>query len=102
MGDVTTEIERLEHERVVSDADNTPYFNVAERIAQLQAELDSLRGKCTWTQDKWYDYWETSCGQAFVLTEGGPIENGEIYCYHCGRLIEVVPAPWEDVDDDGN
>jgi len=43
---------------------------------------------CTWTYDDLYDYWETSCGESFIITEGDPKENKMVFCPFCGRLIK--------------
>jgi hypothetical protein len=65
-------------------------------ITTLQAAIDvptelhaiSQPMTCIWTQ---YDdgVYETECGEAFVFNDGGPAENNAIYCYHCGRKLEV-------------
>ena len=34
------------------------------------------------------DLWETSCGKAFVLTEGTPKKNKMRFCCFCGKKIE--------------
>jgi hypothetical protein len=47
------------------------------------------RGTCVWTPDSDGAY-ETSCGQAFVFTNGGPAENGARFCLYCGGSL-VVP-----------
>jgi acyl-coenzyme A synthetase/AMP-(fatty) acid ligase len=40
----------------------------------------------------WEDgYWQTECGQAWCFTEGGPAENGQNFCHHCGgKLIAAA------------
>lgn len=48
------------------------------------------------------DVYETSCGAAWVFTEGGPGENGVRYCHKCGGLVEVIyPAFERDEEEDG-
>ena len=54
---------------------------------------------CKWTHDD-ERCWKTECGAAICFKDGGPAENRQKYCYHCGRIIEVVPAREEDVDND--
>jgi hypothetical protein len=43
--------------------------------------------KCKWAYDQDDDKWDTSCGHAFVLTEGTPAENHMVYCCYCGKKI---------------
>lgn len=33
-------------------------------------------------------YWKTGCGEAFQISEGGPAENGMLFCYHCGHPLK--------------
>ena len=43
---------------------------------------------CTWTAGDVGSYY-TQCGHRFFLEEGGPSDNGMIYCCYCGKeLIE--------------
>lgn len=52
---------------------------------------------CRWGPEKTHDfcyeghdYWQTECGDAFVLTADGlPAENGYLYCPNCGGKVEV-------------
>jgi hypothetical protein len=49
--------------------------------------------KCKWVEaDPDFDdsMWETSCGEAFTFINGGPTENGVLFCHHCGKPVEVV------------
>lgn len=49
--------------------------------------------ECIWLQQLDPDrevYWQTSCGRAFVLTEGGPEDNHYNYCPSCGGKIKEV------------
>jgi hypothetical protein len=44
---------------------------------------------CTWTEDD-EGTWNTTCGNAFVFTEEGPLKNGFLHCGYCGgKLVEV-------------
>jgi hypothetical protein len=46
---------------------------------------------CTWTLDEIDGYWQTECGEAWVFSEGGPSENGQNFCHHCGgKLIAAA------------
>lgn len=53
---------------------------------------------CTWSQagDKYdpYDYWSTSCGHEFTLTEGTPKDNEMKFCCFCGK--KLVEEPWKE------
>ncbi len=44
--------------------------------------------KCYWKYDNNYDYWETTCNNAFFLENGTPSDNEMIYCCYCGKEIE--------------
>jgi hypothetical protein len=43
--------------------------------------------KCVWKPDSDGTY-RTSCGQAFVFTDGGPRENGANFCLYCGAALK--------------
>jgi hypothetical protein len=60
-----------------------------ETIAAFEAEREAT---CTWTEDS-EGTWQTECGDAFVFTDGGPVENSVRYCCYCGKCIEI--KPWE-------
>lgn len=42
--------------------------------------------KCTWKYDP-DGYWQTSCGDQFCFTEGGPTENRVRFCHYCGKEV---------------
>jgi len=44
---------------------------------------------CIWEQDD-DGVWETECGEAFVVTEDTPRENGMVFCCYCGRSLEQL------------
>ena len=47
--------------------------------------------KCEWRDTE--DYWETECGEAFVIEADTPKENGMKFCPFCGgELVEVLEA----------
>lgn len=50
--------------------------------------------QCTWTPDS-DGTWETSCGQAFVLIDGTPRDNGMNYCTYCGKPLRDDIRPTE-------
>lgn len=44
--------------------------------------------QCPWTlDDAESDVWESSCGQTWQFTEGGPSENRARFCHYCGGRI---------------
>ncbi len=55
--------------------------------------------KCEWkiAHDGDWEYWETACGKAFIMTDGKPKEHGMNYCCYCGgELIERSEADNEE------
>ena len=54
---------------------------------------------CTWTEDE-DGNWGTSCGNLFVLTEGGPLRNGMCWCCYCGGELVERPMPEEEESTD--
>ncbi|MCY1304998.1 Restriction alleviation protein Lar [compost metagenome] len=46
--------------------------------------------KCQWTSDSGF-VWHSSCGVAWSFHEGGPVENGMLFCHSCGKPLEEVP-----------
>lgn len=53
-----------------------------------------MSDKCYWEYSDYCDssYWETTCGNSFVITDGKPSENDMYFCCYCGKkLIEVLP-----------
>ena len=58
-------------------------------IDWLKSQLEELvTGPCDWTYDDLYDFFETACGESFIIFEGGPQENKMIYCPFCGKSIK--------------
>lgn len=52
--------------------------------------FESKISTCTWKHcDPWsdFDHWETDCGQAICLENGGPVCNEYKYCCFCGKPI---------------
>ena len=50
--------------------------------------------ECVWTlcDDFDLEYYSTTCGEEFCITEGTPKENHYNYCPQCGaKLIEQPP-----------
>jgi hypothetical protein len=44
---------------------------------------------CEWS-DGGEGAYLTECGEAFVVNEGTPAENGMRFCPYCGRKLKVV------------
>lgn len=49
------------------------------------------KSKCQWREDE-DGNWETACGELFFFTEGGPAENGFLFCPYCGSNLK--PVKW--------
>ena len=60
-----------------------------EDIMDLRDHITALEqvGPCTWEYDDDDDYWGTSCGDAFCITDGTPAENKMHYCPYCGKKL---------------
>lgn len=44
--------------------------------------------RCDWTRaDDEADLWDTTCGNVFQFTDGGPKTNQFRFCCYCGGLI---------------
>lgn len=52
---------------------------------------------CRWDEDI-EGYWRTSCDNAFTFTDGGPDENGMMFCCYCGRSLQAEPYIDADVE----
>lgn len=58
-------------------------------------------GPCRWTVDD-DGVWNTDCGHDFVIIDATPAENEMKFCCYCGyALVQVVPEPEAEEDDDG-
>jgi len=42
---------------------------------------------CAWTYDYSTDAWDTSCGQTWQFTTGGPDDNNVRFCHWCGLRV---------------
>ena len=43
---------------------------------------------CLWEYQDLENYYHTSCGDDFMVSEGTPRENGMKYCTYCGKKIK--------------
>lgn len=41
---------------------------------------------CDWTEDE-DGNWHTGCGEMFVFTTDGPVENKMRFCPYCGKAL---------------
>jgi len=56
---------------------------------------------CEWKFDSEYDYWESGCGHAYVLIDGGLEDNDHHFCPRCGkRIVDVTPPKEVEEDED--
>jgi len=62
--------------------------------AEKRVEPDS----CEWDFDD-CGTWNTTCGNAFQFTEGGPTENGCKFCPYCGHALKEIPAKFDEWGD---
>ena len=48
--------------------------------------------KCEWTynEDGHWEYWDTSCGKAFLFSEGTPEDSGFKFCPYCGKELKEI------------
>lgn len=48
---------------------------------------------CHWAYDE-HDYkWDSGCGEAWMFSDGGPVENGVKFCQSCGKPVLLAAAP---------
>jgi hypothetical protein len=50
--------------------------------------INKSRSMCEWTYDN-EGFFVTQCDNAFQFNEGGPKENGFIFCPYCGQEIII-------------
>lgn len=85
---------------LVRDADNYKPDEMARALARLVliADADVLQEPeffaaprpvptCDWQEDA-DGIWETSCGEAWVCTDGTPAENNMKFCHSCGKHLK--------------
>lgn len=41
--------------------------------------------ECMWAEED--EYWETACGNSFVLNDGTPSDNDLKFCPYCGKFL---------------
>lgn len=62
---------------------------VLDELAALRAATRETEVKpaCNWKYIRFYDNWETGCGNRFVIYNGTPGENDMCYCPYCGGKL---------------
>ena len=50
--------------------------------------------KCKWKYDETHEKWDTQCGEAFCLLDGGPKDNGMNFCPYCGKELWQLKGDW--------
>lgn len=67
---------------------------------RTRPKLRLSRGQCRWSSIGSDNYYETECGEAFMLTENDNIkEAGFKYCTFCGKTIVPIHNKEEQNDD---
>lgn len=60
-------------------------------MSQTDRVKGAPRAQCEWLlADEDASHWEGSCGIAWQLTEGTPVENGMHYCPRCGGKLKQL------------
>jgi predicted RNA-binding Zn-ribbon protein involved in translation (DUF1610 family) len=77
----------------VAEYQRTEPLKLAERNGLLRelAEYQSRDGTCDWAENQDGAY-ETSCGEIFEFTNGGPKDNKFTHCPYCGKELDT-PKP---------
>ncbi|WP_321944663.1 hypothetical protein [Burkholderia cenocepacia] len=65
----------------------------AERAAlELAARCTTPDRECEWKCDDVDNgTWESCCGEIWTFTDGGPVENGMLFCHRCGSKLKTAP-----------
>ena len=88
-----------------TQADQTPEIDALANDAGIAAEEAKAEQAaepfetCLWTEDNDIK-WDTACGESFVFDDGGPYENGFIFCCYCGKRLAFEYYDCEMEDDD--
>ncbi len=86
----------------IADGDKYAALPVALRdwwIAKAESTKDSS-DYCLWKHDHSDVAWATDCGAYWQFTDGGPRDNGVIYCHKCGKPVNALDQHDEDCDCD--
>ena len=87
---------------------NVQLINEAEFMRRVNLSTIEYRStfapdatECVWKEVWDGGEWETSCGEAFCFTDGGPHENKTRFCCYCGNPIRAVKYEYTDDDAHG-
>lgn len=47
---------------------------------------------CEWTFDESQYSWHSACGEDYLFTDGGPVENRVRFCQGCGGKVKIPAA----------
>ena len=82
-------------ERKVVEQAHTP-GETSEEIVTLyttpqptQPQAGAVPLTCEWTHNEDDGFWETACGEAWRLDDGGPGENNMHFCHSCGNSLRI-------------
>lgn len=62
------------------------------RFIEQGSRLDERTKKCEWLSPTAVDYdaWQTGCGQEFIFSSDGPLENSFKFCPYCGGEMTIT------------
>lgn len=67
---------------------------LAQPVSQgCQLNSPEIPDGCHWTFDEHDSTWDSGCGEAWMLSDGGQIENGVKLCQSCGKPVLLAAAP---------
>lgn len=73
--------------------------DVVLKVSQINDLLAELDIECEWTpEDDCSDHYAGTCGIYFMFNDGGPMDNGFVFCPKCGKKLKEIP--WGDPEDD--
>lgn len=77
------------------------YQEALDLAQYIRQELEERKRTCTWAQaEADSDCWETTCKNAWCLTDGTPKENKIAFCNFCGKPVEEVKHPGYGIEDE--
>ena len=44
---------------------------------------------CEWSVEEDTNWWQTGCGEDWIIPEGNPVENGMKFCPICGKKFII-------------
>lgn len=69
----------------------------AAQIHALQLPRHVETATCMWRLAAFdTEPWESDCGLAWTLNDGGPVENDMEFCPRCGKRLQVQPPKGEE------